>query len=161
MAKDPLVEQYPDIISLDMNRFSQTLNRIMLDVEHLVRTARQDYFADKHAKEKYLEWAKDSRECLRNEEKKSPNEAQNVSTSSEKRTSMIPLQVPPQHRNVTLRVIENPLTGSLSLMYSWDSENGKRNTRFIGGRDSVKEDAKQDCKVPFHTIHRFDTGDTY
>ena len=161
MAKDPLVEQYPDIISLDMDRFSQTLNRIMLDVEHLVRSARQDYFTDYNAKEQYLAWAKDSRECLRNEEKKSPNEAQNVSTSSEKRISMIPLQVPPQHRNVTLRVIENPLTNDLSLMYSWDAEDGKRHMRFIGSRDSVKEDVKQDCKVPFHTIHRFDTGDSY
>lgn len=73
-----------------------------------------------HALEKEVEeWEKDSQECHQNVGKKSPDEAQNVSTSSTELINTIPLRVPKRHQNVMLIVRENPLTHDVNLCYSY------------------------------------------
>lgn len=72
------------------------------------------------------EWVKDLAVCPQSEEKKSPVEEPNDSTSSSEPISSIPLQAPKQHKNATLKVVENPLTRQSNLVYSYTSSDGQQ-----------------------------------
>ena len=73
--------------------------------------------------QEYDLWLKALPQCPPNEEKKSPDEVPNASTSSTGNTNTIPLQVPKQHKNATLSIQINPLTREPELYYAYQDAN--------------------------------------
>lgn len=154
-----LIDAYPDITHQNYTRFVATLDKIKCDIEQIVRDIRTKHIMNNYAKEGWITWEKVSPECPPKEGKKLPNVEPNVSTSSEKRTSTIPLQVPPLHKNATLRVIENPLTNRLSLLYIWEDEDGRQKGQCIFAPEAAPTPVKS---AQFITeMHKFHLGDTY